>query len=185
MHRNHWITTLTLVFLLSLRVSASAEPYIDITRDGTVFTLKAYVDVERSADQVWPYLWEFRYMKYYIDDVDRIDSLDGGEDWYMVRLAGSFPFVRAEVCNRKWIIEQGRHIGAKSTECNLETFLPLDLIRSEGYWRLEPLGDSRCRVHYGTVVEVYAAGFEGLYTGIAKRDGKRIMKNFKRYVESR
>lgn len=171
--------------LLSLGVIPAAEPYIDITRDGRVFTLKAYIDVERSAAQVWPYLWEFRHMKHYIDDVDRIDSLSGGKDWYMVLLAGDFPFVRAEVCNRKWIIEQGKSIGAKATECNLETALPLKLISSEGYWRLEPLTASSCRVHYRTIVEVYAAGFEGLYTGIARNDGKRILKNFKRYVESR
>lgn len=171
--------------LLSLGVGAAAEPYIDITREDKVFTLNAYVDIERSAAQVWPYLWEFRHMKYYIDDLDRIDSLGGGKDWYMVRLAGNFPFVRAEICNRKWIIEPGKRIGAKATECNLETVLPLKLISSEGYWRLEPLNESRCRVYYRTIVEVYAAGFEGLYTGIARNDGKRILKNFKRYVESR
>ena len=176
---------LGLTLLLSVKIGLAAEPYLDIARDGRVFTLKAYIDVERSADQVWPYLWEFRHMSSYIDDVYRIDSIAGGENWYMVRLVGNFPFVHAEVTNRKWIIEEGRHIGAKATECQLETFLPLKLISSDGYWRIEPLGNSRSRIHYQTVVEVYAAGFEALYTPIAKRDGKRIMKSFKRYVESR
>lgn len=162
-----------------------AEPYVEITRDGRVFTLKSYIDVERSAEQVWPYLWEFRHMEHYIDDVEEIDSVDGGEDWYSVRLTGTFPLVRAEVFNRKWIIEEGVSIGAESTTCNLETNLPIQLLGSQGYWRLQPLSGSGCRVHYITVVEVYAAGFEGLYTGIARKDGRRILTNFKRYVESR
>jgi len=38
--------------LLSVKIGLAAEPYLDIAREGRVFTLKAYIDVERSADQV-------------------------------------------------------------------------------------------------------------------------------------
>jgi hypothetical protein len=162
-----------------------AKSYIDIERDGNVFKLKAYTDIERSAEYVWPFVWEFRHLKGYIDNVQRIDSVAGGQDWYDVRFTGDFPFVHTEVINHKWIVEEGQSIRVRLVKSVIKSPLPIDILDSESYWRIESLGDNFSRVHFETVVKVYAAGFEVLYTGIARSDGKRIMRNFKRYVESR
>lgn len=172
-------------FTLIFWGAAFAKSYIDTERDGNVFKLKAYTDVERSAEYVWPFVWEFRHLKGYVDNVQRIDSVAGGEDWYDVKFTGDFPFVHTEVTNHKWIVKEGRGVGSRTIKSVIESPLPIEIRSTESIWRIEPLGDNRSRVYFETVVEVYAAGFEALYTGIARADGKRIMKNFKRYVESR
>jgi len=178
------IATVFVLLGLVLASAAFAESNIYIKRDGNVFTLKAYMDVERSADFTWPYIWEFRHLGGYVDNVQEIDSLDGGQEWYDVKFTGDFPFVHTEVCNHKWIIEEGTSIGVKLIKSLVESPLPIAILASESYWRLESIGANRCRVHYKSIVQVDAAGMEVFFTGIARRDGKRIMKNFKRYVES-
>ena len=113
------------------------------------------------------------------------DSLGGGEDWYDVRYVGDFPLLHAEITNRKWIIDEGKSVGTKLVNFVVKSPLPFAFICAEGFWRLDSLGPNRSRVYFKNVLEVQAAGMEWLYTPIAKRDGRRIMKNFKRYVESR
>ncbi|MBN2378930.1 SRPBCC family protein [candidate division WOR-3 bacterium] len=172
------------MFRILLCMFALATPKTDVQRDGKVFTLMASMDIERSVEDVWPMLWEFHHLKEYIDNVKSIDSLDGGDNWYKVRYIGDFPFVHIEVTNYKWIMEQGIRVGTKTINHVVESPLPIKVSRTEGCWSLESLGSGRTRLHFLSIVEVDAAGFEGLYTGIAKADGKRILKNFARYVES-
>lgn len=170
--------------LLILCSVVFADSNIDVKREGNVFNVHTYIDIERSAEYVWPFVWELRHLKEYLDNVQRIDSVGGGDGWYDVKFTADFPFVHLEVTNHKWIIQQGVSIGSRLVGSKIESPLPIAVSESESYWRIEPLGDSCCRLHFETLVKVHAAGFEALYIGIARRDSKRIMKNFKRYVES-
>lgn len=169
-------------FLLLLSLPVFAESDMIVERDGKLFTLHAYTDIERSAEYVWPYIWEFSHLKGFIDNA-RIDSVAGGEDWYDVKITSSFPLVSLVVYNHKWIMEDGVKVGSKMKKHSIDSPLPLDILESESLWSVEPRGGNRCRIHYESRVKVEMAGMEGLYTGIARRDGKRIMKNFKKYVE--
>lgn len=179
------LTTVAFLLLFFLFPTALAEPYVEITRDGGIFTVITSIEIERSVEKVWPFMWEFRHIKGYADNVERIDSLGGGEDWYDVRYVGDFPLLHAEITNRKWIIDEGKSVGTKLVNFVVKSPLPFAFICAEGFWRLDSLGPNRSRVYFKNVLEVQAAGMEWLYTPIAKRDGRRIMKNFKRYVESR
>jgi hypothetical protein len=159
------------------------ESNVDIKRDGKKFTLHAYADIDKSASYVWPYIWEFKHLEKFVDNAE-VDSIAGGSNWYDVKFTGEFPFVHTEIQNHKWVITEGKSIGSKMTSACIESALPLEIIESVSYWRIEPLSEGKCRVHYKSEVKVDMAGMEGLYTGIAKRDGKRILKNFKSYVEN-
>jgi len=154
-------------------------------RDGNTFTVVTSIEVDRPTSTVWRYLWEFASIEEYIDNCTSIDSLDGGEGWYTVRYSADFPFLHTEITNRKWIIEEERCIGTRTVNCVMKSPLPLEFLGAQGYWKLYAVDEARCRVYFKNVLLVDAAGFEALYTGIARRDAKRIMRNFKRYVESR
>lgn len=179
------LTTVAILLSLFSFSAALAESYIEITRDGGNFTIITSIEIERSVEEVWPFMWEFRHIKGYADNVQRVDSLGGGKDWYNVRYVGEFPFLHAEITNRKWIIDEGKSVGTRLVNSLVQSPLPLAFIRAEGFWRLDSLGPNRSRVYFKNVLELRAAGMEWLYTPIAKRDGKRIMKNLKRYVENR
>jgi hypothetical protein len=144
--------------------------------------MHAYTDVELSREEVWPYVWEFAHMEGWVDNVE-IDSIDGGPDWYDVKFTGDFPFVHTEVTNHKWIVKKGYTAASRMIASVIESPLPIKIIASENSWSIESWGSSKCRVHYRSTVKVDMAGMEGLYTGIAKRDGRRLMKNFKQYAE--
>ncbi|MBD3286231.1 hypothetical protein GF359_06825 [candidate division WOR-3 bacterium] len=167
-----------LLWLLSL-----TAPKAEVYRDGKEFTVIASVDIERCSSEVWPLLWEFKHIKEYVDNLKSIDSLGGGDNWYSVRYIGDFPFLHAEVTNYKWIVEEGVKIGASTTKYIIESPLPIKFESSKCLWRLESLAPDLTRVHFCSNVVVDAGGFEGIYTAIAKTDGKRILRNFARYCE--
>jgi hypothetical protein len=172
------------VYLLLVLLAADTQPNIEIERDGGKFTVECSIVLERSASDVWDYLWEFQFISLYVDNCRSIDSLKGGEDWYHVRYSAEFPFLYTEITNRKYIIEQGTTIGTTSVNSVVDSPFPLAFLGAKGYWKLYPLDDNRCKIYFRNQLEVEAAGFEGLYTGIARRDAKRILKNFKHLVES-
>ena len=145
--------------------------------------MKAYTDIERSAEFVWPYIWDFKHMKGYIDNAV-LDSLNGGDDWYDVKFTGDFTMAHSEVVNHKWIVEHGKKVGTKMISSKIESPLALEVVESLSFWSIKALEAGRCRVYYTSTVKVDMGGMEGLYTGIAKKDSERIMKKFKKYVES-
>jgi len=167
-----------LLWLLSL-----ATPKTEVYRDGKEFTLVASMDIEKASSEIWPKLWEYRHLKNYVDNVNSIDSINGGDNWYKVQYVGDFPFIHVEITNYKWIIQEGVKIGTKTTKHQIDSPLPIKIESTKGFWRLESLSANLTRLHFYSIVVVDAAGFEGLYTGIAKADGKRILKNFARYCE--
>ncbi len=164
-------------------VSAAQQPVVEILRDGKKFTVKAWVDIERSVEHTWPYIWEFKYVHRYVDNVKEVDSLRGGEGWYELTYKGDFPFLHLENTYHKWVIEKGKKIGNKSVNCAVNSPFPLGLKYAEGFWLLERLSAGRCRLYFEQELEVEAAGLEVLYTGIARNDGRRILSNFKRLAE--
>lgn len=181
-----YINSIILFLLLAgATETKSSQPVVEVTRDGNLFGVKAWIDIERSVEYTWPYIWEFKYVRHYVDNVKEVDSLRGGDGWYDLTYKGDFPFLYIENTYHKWIIEKGKKIGNKSIDCVIKSPFPLALKYAEGFWKLEKLGTKRCRLIFEQSLEVEAAGLEALYTGIARNDGRRILSNFKKLVEAK
>lgn len=179
------MTRVSLIIEILLILGTVGEPHLDITRKGREFTVECWIEVERPAEQVWPLVWEFEHISGYVHNCSSIDSLDGGDGWYNVKYTADFPFLHTEITNHKWIIKKESSIGTRSIKSLVQSPFPLAFLKAEGYWKLYPLAGNRCKVYFKNTLEVDAAGVEVFYTGIARRDGKRILKNFKEYAESR
>jgi hypothetical protein len=177
--------TAAILLLCLCALPLFAEPRVDISRDGDLYKLVASVEVERSASRVWNCVWQFKNIKYYLDNVKKIDSLTGGEDWYTVRYTAEFPFLHTEVTFRKWIVEYGRLINTESIDCFVKSPFPIGMKSCEAFWRIDSLGPNRSRLYFEQITEVRADGLEALYMGIARNDGRRILANFKKLAESR
>lgn len=177
-------TVLSVLMFLTLGSLLSAGPYVEVSRDGSTITLTSYVDIARSRVEVWPYVWEYRFMHLFLQSYDRIDSLEGGIDWYNVRYVGDFPLFSSLAAYKKQIVEEGFFVTESLYESKIEGPIDIRVLSANSCWRLDSLTCSQTRVFYVNVVEISAAGFEGIYSGVIKGETRKALASLKKLIES-